>query len=218
MVNYGNGKIYKIESYQGDLIYIGSTTKEYLSQRMDTHRSDYKRWKNGKCNLTTSFKIFDEYGLENCTIVLLEIVACNSKDELLAREAFYIRNLECVNKIIPGRTQKEYLDDHKEAKKDYDKLRNENNQQAKNEQNKFYYEKNKEVIKARMKLYNAANKEVIKAKMKVYHEANKETVKVRNDANKEAIKARMQFYYQANKEALDERRRLRRAALKQIET
>jgi hypothetical protein len=42
MVNYGNGKIYKIESHLGDKIYIGSTTKQYLSQRMDKHRSEYR--------------------------------------------------------------------------------------------------------------------------------------------------------------------------------
>ena len=93
MVNYENGKIYKIESYKGDMIYIGSTTKEYLSQRMDTHRSSYKRWKNGKCHFVTSFKIFDEYGIENCHIVLLESVLCDSKDELMSREAYHIRNL-----------------------------------------------------------------------------------------------------------------------------
>lgn len=33
MVNYGKTKIYKIWSPKGDNIYIGSTTKEYLSQR-----------------------------------------------------------------------------------------------------------------------------------------------------------------------------------------
>ena len=41
MVNYNNGKIYKIEPIvdhdEGD-IYIGSTTKQYLSMRMDKHR------------------------------------------------------------------------------------------------------------------------------------------------------------------------------------
>ena len=45
MVNYNNGKIYKIENNIDDMIYIGSTTKQYLSQRMDKHRSSYKRWK-----------------------------------------------------------------------------------------------------------------------------------------------------------------------------
>ena len=71
MVNYSNGKIYKIESHLGDKIYIGSTTKEYLSQRMDNHRGHYKVWKNGQGNKTTSFELFDEYGIENCKIVSL---------------------------------------------------------------------------------------------------------------------------------------------------
>ena len=70
MVNYENGKIYKIESYLGDKIYIGSTSKQYLSQRMDTHRSNYKKWKKGKASSITSFQIFEKYGIENCSIVL----------------------------------------------------------------------------------------------------------------------------------------------------
>ena len=72
MVNYNNGKIYKIESRLGDLVYIGSTTKQYLSQRMDKHRTDYKQWKNNRRHLTTSFKVFEEYGVEKCSIVLVE--------------------------------------------------------------------------------------------------------------------------------------------------
>ena len=44
--DYSKGKIYKIEPIcdhdEGD-IYIGSTTKEYLSQRMTLHRNDYKK-------------------------------------------------------------------------------------------------------------------------------------------------------------------------------
>ena len=55
MVNYANSKVYKIWSPQGDKIYIGSTTKIYLSQRMDKHRSDYKRYLNGNFHYITSF-------------------------------------------------------------------------------------------------------------------------------------------------------------------
>ena len=46
--NYEQVKIYKIYSHAGDKNYIGSTTKEFLSQRMATHRSNYKTWKKGK--------------------------------------------------------------------------------------------------------------------------------------------------------------------------
>ena len=45
MVNYNNSKVYKIWSHAGDKIYIGSTTKDYLSKRMTDHRSAYKLYK-----------------------------------------------------------------------------------------------------------------------------------------------------------------------------
>jgi len=129
MVNYSNSKVYKIWSLNGDKIYIGSTTKEYLSQRMDNHRSHYK----SKKKITSSI-LFDEYGLENCKIELLEAKECNSKDELLQLEGKYIRELECVNKYIAGRTLKEYREDNKDKHlkwrednkdklKEYDKLK-----------------------------------------------------------------------------------------------
>jgi predicted GIY-YIG superfamily endonuclease len=117
MVNYENSKVYKIWSTQGDKIYIGSTTKQYLSQRMDKHRTDYKRWKDNRSNFITSFKIFEEYGLENCFIELLEAKICNSKDELKQLEGKYIRELACVNKSIAGRTEKQYREDSKEKKR-----------------------------------------------------------------------------------------------------
>ncbi len=105
MVNYENGKIYKIESHLGDKIYVGSTTKEYLSQRMDSHRYNYRKWKNGKYHNIKSFELFDEYGIENCKIVLLELCSCTCKDELYSREAHYIKTLaKCTNRCIPGRT------------------------------------------------------------------------------------------------------------------
>ena len=67
-MNYQNTKIYKIESHIGDKIYIGSTTKKYLSQRMDKHRYDYKEWKKNRKSKTMSYLLFDEYGVENCFI------------------------------------------------------------------------------------------------------------------------------------------------------
>jgi hypothetical protein len=126
MVNYNNGKIYKIECLTGDIddIYIGSTTKNYLSKRMVQHRSDYKRWKESDVKgITSSFKIFDKYGVDNCIITLLENVNAKSKEELLARESYYIRTSYCVNKNIMGRTRKEweveYYEQNKERIKEY---------------------------------------------------------------------------------------------------
>ncbi len=115
MPNYQNSKIYKIVSNKGPMVYFGSSTLERLCQRMAIHMSDYKRWKNGKANDVSSYILFDEYGPENCNIVLVETVQCNSRDELNAREKFYIENYECVNKNITGRTSKEYYADNKDS-------------------------------------------------------------------------------------------------------
>jgi hypothetical protein len=120
MVNYSNGKIYKIESITGEgPIYIGSTTKKYLCQRMDEHRKQYKSWKVGKQNKTMSYEIFDTFGVENCQITLLETCPCETKDELTKRESHYIKSLQCINKKIEGRTRKEYDDSRKDQRKIY---------------------------------------------------------------------------------------------------
>ena len=139
MVNYNLGKIYKIEAINGEDgdIYIGSTAKQYLSQRLDTHRSSYKQWLNGKHNKTSSYDLFDKYGLENCSIVLIESVNANSNDELKAREAYYIKSLNCVNKRIEGRTQKEWYNDNKERIQERQKeYRNNNKERIQERQNR----------------------------------------------------------------------------------
>ena len=118
MVNYELGKIYKLVCNNTELIYIGSTCQKLLSQRLSGHVADYKRWKNGKGNYVTSFKIIEggDYYME-----LLEAVTCSSFDDLAKKERHYIESIDCVNKIIPGRTNKEYQQDNKEKLKVYKK-------------------------------------------------------------------------------------------------
>ena len=135
MVNYNNGKIYKIEpiiEHNDDEIYIGSTTKHYLSQRMDTHRSGYKRYKQEKTKQKlTSFILFEKYGITNCEIILIESVNANTSDELKAREKYYIQLFKCVNKNIPNRTYEELKEYYKEYR--------ENNKDKIKEQSQEYY-------------------------------------------------------------------------------
>ena len=145
MTSYRNGKIYKIEDVGGNLCYIGSTTKLYLSHRMATHRGDYKKWLAGKHTKLTAMDIFEKYGVKNCKIVLIELYPCDTKDELHKREAHYITNTECVNKQIPGRTLAQYYQDNKER---IQKEHNEYYARTKDAK-KIYEEKNKERIKAR---------------------------------------------------------------------
>ena len=137
MVNYNNGKIYKLECLTTGLIYVGSTTKQYLSQRMVQHKSEYMSYKDGKRGYITSFKIIEG---DNYDIQLLESVNCNTKDELLAREGHYIKTLECVNKYISGRTKQQYRNDNKDFYDDYHQ-----------EYSKDWYQANKEKLKQLVK-------------------------------------------------------------------
>lgn len=127
MNKYEKGKIYKIESLLGNKIYIGSTVNDYLSNRMAKHRNNYKNYKLEKFDKCYSFDIFDEYGIENCVITLIENYKCNDTNELRQRERFYIQSLECVNKNIPTRTSKEYYIDNQAKIKDTSKKRYESN-------------------------------------------------------------------------------------------
>ena len=46
MVNYKNSKIYKIICNITQNEYYGSTTKQYLSSRLQQHKTQYHRWLN----------------------------------------------------------------------------------------------------------------------------------------------------------------------------
>jgi hypothetical protein len=151
MVNYGNGKIYRIEpmcDHDDDAVYFGSTSQK-LCRRMDTHRGNYKRWKDGKHNKVTVFNLFDKYGVENCKIYLVENYPCDSKEELESREGYYIKNNVCVNKYVAGRTPKQYKIDNKEKIV---------------ENNKEYKLKNRDIIKVKNKEYKLKNKDKISQK------------------------------------------------------
>ena len=122
MVNYQEGKIYKIVDKTNNNIYIGSTAEKYLSRRLQHHIANYKIYidPNKKKCYTTSFEIIKNNDFE---ILLLETYPCNNKYELEQRERYYIENNNCINKNIPTRTKKEYHENNKtelnQKKKEY---------------------------------------------------------------------------------------------------
>lgn len=126
---FQHAKIYKITG--GGLTYFGSTTQKYLSQRMTKHRHS--------SNTSSSREIIN---FPDCQITLIESFPCNSKDELRARERYYIENNECVNKCIPGRTPQEYFKQWSEQNrtKNLDRLKQwrERNKEHIAEYNRFY--------------------------------------------------------------------------------
>ena len=97
MPDYSQGKIYKIISSQTDLIYIGSTSLPKLCRRMVQHRADYKNWKEGKKNYISSYDILQ---YDDAIIILVEDYTCENKDQLHAREQFWINEYKdiCVNR------------------------------------------------------------------------------------------------------------------------
>jgi hypothetical protein len=115
MKDYSKGKIYKIVCNKTGLIYIGSTCEPTLARRLATHVGDYRRWINGKHNFITSFKIIEGGSYD---IILVEESPCESKDQLHARERRYIETIECVNKVIPTRSMKEYTKEYYENNKE----------------------------------------------------------------------------------------------------
>ena len=111
--NYQNGKIYQIVDNTFSTCYIGSTI-DTLNNRFCSHKSRYERYKQGLVNFTTVYKLFDDYyGVENCRILQLEAYPCQTREELNTREGYYIKNTECVNKYVAGRTTKEYKQHNK---------------------------------------------------------------------------------------------------------
>jgi hypothetical protein len=94
MVNYKQGKIYKIECNVTGLIYIGSTCKKTLAQRMSHHRWTYRKYMKGKKNYYSSFEVMKN---NDYVIILIENYPCNSKDQLFSRERYWTNEIKCVN-------------------------------------------------------------------------------------------------------------------------
>ncbi|AYV79727.1 MAG: hypothetical protein Faunusvirus43_4 [Faunusvirus sp.] len=111
MPDYSKGKIYRLSSPSTTDVYIGSTCRT-LTHRLNGHRDRYNRWKEGKRDYTTACDIMQYNDVE---ITLLVEVNCANKTELHAHERYYIETTNCINKIIPGQTIREWREKNKDA-------------------------------------------------------------------------------------------------------
>jgi len=132
--DYSNGKIYEITSESSGLRYIGSTIQS-LSMRMVGHRRDYNAWISRKVKNTTACHVLCH---SDAKINLIKKFPCKNVKELNKEEGKYINDLECVNRIHIGRTNKEYRKIHKEVI---------------SERKKIYYQLNKKKINQERKKY-----------------------------------------------------------------
>jgi hypothetical protein len=133
MNKYNNSKIYKIVDNTNGNVYIGSTIQKYITYRLSKHVSNYRLYLKDKYHYVTSFEIIKN---GNYDIVLIENVNCETKEQLHARERFYIETIECINKCIPNRSRKEYRNTHRDDK---------------NRKNLEFYHKNKNEINEKKK-------------------------------------------------------------------
>jgi hypothetical protein len=99
MVNYQNGKVYRIICNKTGKQYIGSTTIA-LSARLSQHS---KLFRNARTCLSREVIEGGDYA-----ICLIEDFPCDRKEQLLARERHFIETLDCVNKKVPLRTKHEW--------------------------------------------------------------------------------------------------------------
>jgi hypothetical protein len=173
---YSRGKIYKIVDNTNGNIYVGSTTEPTLARRLAKHRAGYKRYLEGKNNYLTSFEILKN---NNYIVVLVENCPCKTKDELYKKERHYIEILDCVNKVIVGRTQQEYYIDNRETKLEYHKNYALKNRTKLIEKSKNYYNDNKEELLLKNKTYRDNRKDEVSEYHKQYRTKNKDKVNQR---------------------------------------
>lgn len=104
MKDYSTAKIYKIVG--GDKIYYGATLQP-LYKRFNAHKGHKKRYDSGESNkYCSSYEVLSE---PDCNIYLVEsLPTCSNRDELNARERYYVENNKCTNRNIPARTVKEW--------------------------------------------------------------------------------------------------------------
>jgi hypothetical protein len=135
---YAKGKIYKLVNNVDNEFYVGSTC-DSLARRKGGHKLASVKKKHRK----VYHHINNIGGFDNIDIILIETYPCNSKDELNARERYWIEELKpSLNKIIPTRTVKEYYENNKDHFAQY----REHNKERYTQYFKEYQVKNREKI------------------------------------------------------------------------
>ena len=109
------GYIYSIRSYHTELFYIGSTFGT-LRQRLFKHKQNFKRFNLQKYAYISSYEIIK---YDDVFIELVKTYENVNKMELRKFEGEHIRQNKCVNKMIAGRTRKEYRENNQDKIKQY---------------------------------------------------------------------------------------------------
>ena len=183
-MKYTIGKIYKLVSNETTDIYIGSTTQP-LSKRLGNHKSSFHAFMKTETgdNRNKFMSSFHLVKYEDCQIILIESYECNSRDELVRRERYYIDTLDCVNKQFKNKNKStlEAVDEKKQFKDD--RLKDEHYINYMKKYEDIYFKK-----QAIAKLKKEHNERKKLLKLTSLHEAQEE-IKKSNDEIIKLLKA-----------------------------
>jgi len=187
-----------VETENGVLSYYGRTKD--IEKRERRHVTRHAAWvKAGRprvCDVhanTSSVFVLDHEGWR---MDVVETREC-TKDEARDIEGKWIRENECVNMRIAGRTKAQWTEENKEHVAEY---------------KHGWYEKNKDRILQECKERHEKNKEEHNARSREYYHNNRDRMMVANkenyEKNKDEILKKQREYHQKNKERINERNRL----------
>ena len=175
--DYANSRIYRIVCNDTGKQYFGSTTQS-LAKRLSRHKAGFKQWQKGNNTFTTSYEIIEG---GNFDIVLVEeLPNIKNIEQLRARERYHIEANECVNKVIPNRTLKEYYVANKEEIK---------------AKSNAYYAEHKEKVLAYQVDYNKKHREKIASYQTNYRLANYKKLAAQHAEYRENHKEEARAYH-----------------------
>lgn len=146
-IDYSKTVIYKLCCNDVNIkeIYIGHTTD--LIRRKSQHKYSCINEKNKGYNHYKYQFIRTNGGWDNWSLTPIEEFPCSNINQASIRERYWIETLQAeLNKYIPSRTIKEWVEINKDKKKEYD---------SKNKEKIKEYDKNyREYNKSKKKEYN----------------------------------------------------------------
>jgi hypothetical protein len=172
LLDYKKTVIYKIVCKDLNIkeLYVGHTTN--FTQRKCRHKSNCI---NNKYNQYVYKFIRDNGGWENWDMIKICDYPCNNYEDACKKERECIESLNAIlNKVIPGRTRKQYREDNKDNIRENYKQYYQNNKEKLNQKDKEYYENNKDKISEYQKEYQ---KEYYKDNKNKILEKQKEKIK-----------------------------------------
>ena len=175
---YQKGKIYAVRNTDDDDIYIGSTT-QFLSKRLYDHKVN----STDTTNNSLLYVKMREVGPNKFYIELIENYPCINREELNRREGEIIRERATLNKLVAGRTRREYMDEYKEYFDNYHREYRQANaefyKQYTHEYNQKYREQNSERLKTAQREFKQNNPEYFRQKRREYNERHREEINAR---------------------------------------